>query len=334
MGDIRPWLILSSIKGIGPKTLKVLIDRFGDPVAVLEAEEDLISEVVGPEKARAIKSRKGVREERIRNTERILQKEDIGAVTLTDPGYPYPLRSLPDPPPVLFYSGILKRTPLVGIVGPRRPSSYTLSLVDSLVSEALRSGYGTVSGGARGVDTRVHLATLKRSGYTVCVLGSGLLKAEGKLLDMILKSGGLLLSEFFPDEPPSRHTFPRRNRVIAGLSEFLVVPEAGRKSGSLITARYAHRYGREVFVHTGQGGERWEGCSALLEEGIGRVFSGPKDIFGVQRCDPLEDFLKTPRTFEEVLRFLGLPPDEAMSRLTHLELEGKVRREGPFYTAC
>ncbi|MDQ7081804.1 MAG: DNA-processing protein DprA [Aquificota bacterium] len=106
--------------------------------------------MVGPERARAIKERRGVREARIEALERIMREEGIGAVTLTDTEYPDPLRSIPDPPPVLFWAGTLRKVPLVGIVGPRRPSSYTLSLVDGLVSEALRSGYGTVSGGARG----------------------------------------------------------------------------------------------------------------------------------------------------------------------------------------
>ncbi|MDQ7081805.1 MAG: DNA-processing protein DprA [Aquificota bacterium] len=122
------------------------------------------------------------------------------------------------------------------------------------------------------VDARVHTATLERGGYTVCVLGSGLLRAKGDLYGRILSSGGLLLSEFPPDEPPSKHTFPRRNRIIAGLSEFLIVPEAGRKSGSLITARHTHRYRREVFVHTGPGGERWEGCSWARQGRSGKGF--------------------------------------------------------------
>jgi DNA processing protein len=336
MRDLEPWLTLLSVKGLGPRSVKRLLESLGDPVKVLEAEEEALVPLVGRGKARSIRERHGVDLRRIRETEETVNREGIGVVTLLDPDYPRNLRLLPDPPPLLFYLGELRDTPLVGIVGPRRPSHYTLSLVDLLVSEALGRGYGTVSGGAPGVDTRVHLTTVRGSGYTLCVLGCGLLKAGDRLLKTVVASGGALVSELMPEDPPARYTFPRRNRIIAGLSEFLIVPEAGPKSGSLITVRYARAYRREVFAHTGpERSERWEGCLRIIREGVARPFRKPEEVFGTaERTDTLERFLKTPRTFDEIVLFLGLPPEEVMRRITVLEVEGKVRREGPFYLAC
>ncbi len=334
MGELASWLTLMSVKGLGERSIKLLIQKIGDPVSVLDADEETLRAVVGPVKARAVKERRGVDESKIRAVEMRVREEGIGFLTLTDPNYPGNLRSIPDPPPVVFYMGELRNTPLVGVVGPRRPSLGTLSLVEGLVAYVLRSGYGTVSGGAPGVDIRVHMATVERSGYTLCVLGSGILKAGRHLLRLVERSNAVLLSELTPDAQATRYTFPRRNRIIAALSELLIVPEAGQKSGSLITAGYAFRYGKKIYAYIGENNSRWEGCRRLVSEGKALPFSDPREVFGEVERDHLLELLRRPRTFEEIREFLKLPPERLMDALTRLEIEGKVRREGPFYTAC
>ena len=242
---------------------------------------------------------------------------------------------LEDPPPVLFYRGELRECPLVGVVGTRKPNSYTHKFVKDIVRDSLASGYGVVSGGAVGVDTWAHEETIKNSGYGVCILGFGLLKARGSLFERLLKSNGVLISELMPYESGDKFTFPKRNRLIAGMSEFLIVPEAGSKSGALITARYAHKLGKKVFVHIGIGrSSNWDGCYKLLKEGTAEILKDGSDIFGESREDtPLEEFLKTPRTISEVAEFLGCGESQAIETLTTLELEGKVHRIGALFSS-
>jgi len=203
-------------------------------------------------------------------------------LTLEDDGYPSALRSLNDPPPLIFLSGSLKDPPLVGVVGTRKPTNYTLNFIEELVGMAVSRGYGVVSGGAVGVDSHAHLSAVKNSGYTLCILGFGLLKARGRIFDRIREAGGSLVSEFLPHERGDRYTFPKRNRLIAALSEFVVIPEASGKSGSLITAKYAVDQGKKVYVHIGIGrSSNWDGCYRLLSEDSEESGRGK----GIPRCE-------------------------------------------------
>ncbi len=324
------WLILTSIEGVGERTVKKLYERFGSCERILTASYEELVRIVGNKKAKAIVRREGVKEPE--EIVELIDKRGIGFLTLESEDYPSFLRSIPDPPPVLFFEGELKNVPLVGIVGSRRPTAYTLSLVDGIVESALSKGYGIVSGGARGVDSQAHLSAIGRSGYTACVLGFGILRAHGRPFDDIRASGGLLISEFHPLERGSSHTFPKRNRIIAALSDFLIVPEAGARSGALITADFARKYGKKVYTHIGIGrSPSWEGCYRLVKDGAELIRDG-RDIFGESSPeDPLLSYLREPRTLNDVVEFLGVDEGKALSLLTELEMEGKVKRIGSFY---
>ncbi len=336
MERLYRWLVLRSVRGLGERSLRRLWERFGSAEDILSADPGELEDVLGERKTQLLLRREGVSERYIERILRTVEREGIGFLTLEDGEYPESLRSIPDPPPVLFYRGSLKRVPLFGLVGPRRPTGYSLSWTGRMVGEGVKAGWGVVSGGAPGIDSRAHLSAIERGGYTVCILGFGLLKATGSLFTRIEKSNGVLISEFDPEEKGDRHTFPKRNRLIAALSEFLVVPEAGAKSGALITAGYAYTYGKKVYVHIGIGSSpSWEGCYRLLREGRAEPVRGPEDVFGIQRKEGgLEDFLRTPRSLSEVASFLKKDTGETLSLLTELEMEGKVRRVGPFYTTC
>jgi len=183
--------------------------------------------------------------------------ESVRIETLADPGYPAALREIPDPPPVIYIRGTLGEDddPRIAIVGSRRASRYGLEAAAAFASELARLGALVVSGLARGIDAAAHRGALEVEGRTLAVLGSGLAdlypKEHGRLARRIVEHGGAVLSEYPFDMPPLAGCFPRRNRIISGLSAGVIVIEAAKASGALGTARLALEQGREVFAVPG-----------------------------------------------------------------------------------
>ena len=183
--------------------------------------------------------------------------QGVGLETLADPGYPASLREIPDPPPVIYISGMLDpdSEARIGIVGFRRATSYGLDAARYLAADLARAGAVIVSGLARGIDGAAHRGALDAKGRTIAVLGSGLghvyPRDHRPLARRITDHGGAVLSEYPLEMPPLPHCFPRRNRVISGLCAGLVVVEAAKASGALGTARLALEQGREVFAVPG-----------------------------------------------------------------------------------
>ncbi len=197
-------------------------------------------------------------------------------VCLADGGYPALLKSIPEPPLVLYVRGVLAADEelSVAIVGSRKATPYGLNATHMLVHDLATARVTVVSGLARGVDARAHNACLQAGGRTIAVLGSGLdviYPSEHKhLAARIAEQGGAVISEFPLGTPPNRENFPIRNRIISGLSSAVVVVEASRKSGSLITARMAIEQGREVLAVPGSiFNESSQGCNALIQDGAG-----------------------------------------------------------------
>jgi DNA processing protein len=180
----------------------------------------------------------------------------IQTVSLGEPRYPYLLSQIADPPHTIFVRGHLpaKETPLVAVVGTRRHSTYAKQICGDLVRPLASQGIAIVSGLALGIDGIAHNETLSVGGITVAVLGSGIDKdniyppARKHLAERIIDSGGAVISEYPPNFLPTQYSFPARNRIIAGLALGTLVIEAPAKSGSLITARCALDYNREVFT--------------------------------------------------------------------------------------
>jgi DNA processing protein len=177
--------------------------------------------------------------------------------TLADAGYPAPLREIPDPPPVIYICGTLgpDDEARIAIVGSRRATSYGLDAAGLLAMDLAGAGAAIVSGLARGIDAAAHRGALDAGGRTIAVLGSGLGRVYPRehrsLARGIIEHGGAVLSEYPFTMPPLAHCFPRRNRVVSGLSAGIVVVEAARASGALGTARLALEQGREVFAVPG-----------------------------------------------------------------------------------
>lgn len=334
MERLYNWLLLKAIRGLGEVSIKRLWLAFGSAEDILSASYEDLKEMVGEERARAIK-RKDLSFEP-EEVIRLVEREDIGWVCLEDEAYPPSLREIEDPPPVLFYRGEIRQVPMIGIVGTRKPDSQSLGFIRSLVREVVSKGYGVCSGGAIGCDFYSHKECLALGGYTVCLLGMGILKIPAYLSK--LQNGNMLfLSEFLPEASPEEYTFPRRNRLISGLSKALVVAEAGQKSGSLITAQYAIKQKKPLWVYVGNAlSQRWLGCINLVNEGKAKVLYSPTLLFqelpsSDSLKDPLLDLLTTPKTFDELLEITRLSHQELTMRLTQLELEGKVLRNGSYY---
>jgi DNA processing protein len=194
----------------------------------------------------------------IEKTYTIIEEQDIRLILEPDPDYPALLREIPDPPYFLYVRGTLPdpHIPLLAVVGSRRFTSYGRQACESLVRDLSRAGIGIVSGLAFGIDKIAHETTLKENGYTMAILGSGI--DDGGIsphahqaLGKTLLQTGALISEFPPGSPAAPKNFPLRNRIVAGMSLGTLVIEAAEKSGSLITARLALEYDRDVYAVPG-----------------------------------------------------------------------------------
>jgi DNA processing protein len=274
------YLAIAMTPGIGPHRLATLLQVCGTSIGAHSAPFAFLCGLTGFSRAAAT----AVREARVEEGYRLLrQAEEMGALVMTpqDMEYPPLLRTIGEPPPVLFLLGTigLLDRPAVAIVGSRDHSRYGAEVCRTLATAAAQRGIVVISGMARGLDAVGHLAALDAGGGTIGVLGNGLgvvYPAANRALYERVAAQGLLITEFPPGERPSVHTFPRRNRLISALARATVVVEAAVGSGALITADAALDQGRDVMAvpgnitsHTSVGTNRLirDGAMPVLEAG-------------------------------------------------------------------
>ncbi|HRE19943.1 MAG TPA: DNA-processing protein DprA [Rhabdaerophilum sp.] len=270
------WLRLARSEGIGPRTFHGLINRFGGARAALEALPDLAA-------ARGRRVTLCSPQEAEREFE---DARRLGARLLAsgEEDYPARLLEIPGPPPILSVRGRvgLLEAPSVGLVGARNASASGRKIAARIAECLGRAGYAVVSGLARGIDAEAHHASLVSG--TIAVLAGGLDKPyppENRALYDEIAEKGIAVSEMPFGLSPRGRDFPRRNRLISGLSLGIVVIEAARRSGSLITARLANEQGREVFAVPGSPLDpRCEGSNDLLREGA-TIVTSAEDILNV-----------------------------------------------------
>lgn len=265
----------------------------------------------------------------------------MDCIQLGSPDYPHLLSQISDPPPCLWFRGRLDVLGLtcVAVIGARSASQDGLAAAGEIGLGLAMAGVAVVSGLARGVDAAAHQGALDAGGCTIAVLGTGIDRvypAEHRDLSERIATEGLLLTEFPPGSPPEDWHFPRRNRIISGLSKAVVVVEAREKSGSLITARLAADQGRDVMAVPGTFiGGRNRGANALLRDGA-KLVESAVDILqelGIQNClaRPGAES-QSPQviefTVDDIAAQLKIPPGEALARLMEWELTGEIQRIG------
>ncbi|MGT2950221.1 DNA protecting protein DprA [Streptococcus cuniculi] len=201
------------------------------------------------------------------------------SLSILEAAYPIELKQIYNPPVLLFYQGDIEllQKPKLAVVGARSASKAGTSSVQKIIKE-LQNRFVIVSGLARGIDTTAHMAALKNGGKTIAIIGTGLDIAypkENKELQAYIARHHLVLAEYAPREKPLKYHFPERNRIIAGLSQGIIVAEAKMRSGSLITCEYALDEGRDVFAIPGSITDgKSAGCHFLIQEGAKCITSG------------------------------------------------------------
>ena len=359
--SLEAWLKLRAIEGVGDHIALTLVRAWKNPDAVLSAScADLIDCGCSSRLAEAIvrgPDRDGCR--RIARELDRIERARIEVRSMLDPNYPARLLTIPDPPPLLYVAGSLQASDelAIAVVGARRGTAAGRVVTEQLAGRLAEAGFTIVSGLARGVDAAAHRGALAAGGRTVAVLGCGLGQTyppEHQRLRDEIEERGAVVSELSLDAPPHSGHFPRRNRIISGLSFGVIVTEAAIDSGSLITARLAADQGREVFAVPGSvHAETSRGTHALIKEGAtlveqaqdvidviapqlepamrSRVSAAraphvPVENFGNHERLVYDALSYEPLTVDHLLERTRLPVPSVMASLLSLELRRRVRQ--------
>jgi DNA processing protein len=350
--DIRYWIGLSLVPDIGPITAKQLISHVGTPEHIFRLDMHGLLSVQGMTKTRAENIANFSGWDDVEKQVKVLEQKGISVVCYGDPGYPQVLQEIPDAPLVIYMRGLYQPDDRFGIavVGSRTYSPYGEAVTQKISGELAASGFTVISGMARGIDTFAHRSALASGGRTIAVLGSGIdvcYPSENKgLMEKIVVSG-CVMSEFPPGTPPNRENFPRRNRLISGLSMGVLVVEAAEGSGSLITVSSALEQNREVFAVPGNiTSKNSAGTNLLIRQGA-KIVLRTGDI--IEELAPvLKGFIRNetrlnvelssdeqkictglsgePKHIDDLVREIGLPVHKILDILLSLELKGVIRQ--------
>lgn len=366
MTELHYWLALHRAPGVGPTTFQALLEKFGSPQAVFEAKHQLASS--GLLSKPTLTYLQDPDWAAVEKDIAWLAEPDHHALTLNDPAYPQLLREIADPPAVLFVVGdpAVLSLPQLAIVGSRNPTPGGRETAEEFARHLAATGLTITSGLALGIDAASHRGALDSGGLTVAVAGTGLDRVypsrHHDLAHRIAEQGALV-SEFVLGTPPLPDHFPRRNRIISGLSLGTLVVEAAQRSGSLITARMAGDQGREVFAIPGsihnplargchvlirQGAKLVETANDILEE-LGPLMqsltpvimasatrndcTGPSVEVNVETEKLIACLGFEPTSIDRLIERSGLTAEAVSSILLMLELQGQViSTAGGLYT--
>jgi DNA processing protein len=350
--DLIDLLRLYSIKGIGATRIRNLISAFGSAKDVLQAPVQRLIRIQGIEKHIAQRIKENVDEKYVTHQLEYLEKNNIKVLTCWDDRYPPRLKKIYDAPVILFYIGDISvlKSDAVAVVGTRNPSQYGKMVTEKFCRDLVNYNITIVSGLARGVDTVAHRTVVKNGGKTVAVLGCGLDQVyppENLNLAKQITENGALISEYRIGTIPDPGNFPRRNRIISGLSLGILVSEAGKKSGALITAYQALDQNREVFAIPGPiSSGKSHGTNLLIKQGA-KLVQETEDVLqeiesqlgNIATHEPqvttmLEGFEKTvfgmlssdPMHIDILARQCERTTSEVLSVLLTLEIMGVVKQ--------
>lgn len=360
--DLAHWLRLMQTPGVGAFTARQLLQTFGTPQRIFQSSHAALARAAGTAVASALLAEPDRQtQDLIARTLEWAAQPGHACITLDDPAYPSSLLDISDPPPLLYAqgdAGLLRAPRLLAMVGARTPTAQGERDAHAFARAFSAAGVTIVSGFALGIDAAAHrgalAATGEQAGSTIAVLGTGcdrVYPPRHRDLAHAVAERGLLLSEFPLGTSPSKGNFPRRNRLISGLSRGVLVVEAATHSGSLITARLAGEQGREVFAMPGSiHNPLAHGCHRLIREGA-KLVETAQDVLeefgwdtlpvaatqapeqspdsaaaGAPDCDILRALGYDIRDFDDLAARTGWPADRLGARLLELELQGHVAR--------
>ncbi len=358
----KHWVGLNMVLGVGKTLSHQLVKAMGSPKNVFHASPKELMEVerVGDKVARQILDFD--LERSVEREYQMTHRRNVRVLTIEDPQYPFLLKSIYDPPPVIYYKGTFldERSVPLAVVGTRKASSYGRMVAEKLCAALSEMGVCIISGMARGIDTIAHKSALKLGNPTVAVFGCGLeytYPPESGSLRRQIEEQGAVISEFPMSTKPDRNNFPARNRVISGLSHGTLVVEAGEKSGALITAQFALEQGWEVFAVPGNiyssesrgthalikmGAKLTDSPEAMVEELSDSVLELLKErknrVLESIELNSKEEHLMSLMSVQEqhidrVIENSYLSPAEVSATLVTLELKGVIRQtDGKMFT--
>ncbi len=352
------WVALNAVKGLGPVRIKQLLSQYESPEALFKESssalkstgffpDGCVSQIHNPKLLQWAKEQLDE-----------ARKQDIHILTLADNEYPPLLREIFAPPPVLYLKGLKESfSPhSIAVVGTRRHTTYGKNAAERIVEELTKSTITVISGLALGIDSFAHKTCVKQGGTTIAVLGCGVdirYPASNSALAEQIEKQGAIISEFPLGTPPLAYNFPRRNRIISGLSAGVIVVEAAKKSGSLITAHYAMQQGRDVFAVPGSiFSDTSEGTFNLIKNGatpvqtaqdildsieivthaltrpetMSRVTQLPPEMLNAEERPVVDSLSDEPQRIDQIAEKVKKTAGTLFSILLNLELKGVVKQ--------
>ncbi|MFH1074113.1 MAG: DNA-processing protein DprA [Candidatus Firestonebacteria bacterium] len=337
-------LILFNLAGITPLAFRKLLDKYGALNNIRQEDIEKLSNC-----------RKNLHKE-LDNELKMLKKLEVRVITIMDEEYPSSLKYISDPPYLLYVKGVLQPEDgiSIGVVGCRNPTGYGKICAERFTLKLIERGFTVISGLARGIDTICHKAAVGVKGRNIAVLGSGfgrLYPPENRNLTEEIALCGAVVSEFSMFTGPDRFNFPRRNRLISGMSLGVLVIEAREVSGALITARYALEQNREVFALPGNiSSEESKGPNGLIRQGAKLVMSVEDILEELKEALPEEFVNKTgqaqletvaltdvenkvfsvinnePTHIDEIINVTGIKTGALATALINLEIKGFIKQ--------
>ncbi|MGE5521456.1 MAG: DNA-processing protein DprA [Candidatus Dadabacteria bacterium] len=355
--DLLYQLALTLVPNIGDVHAKILVQHFGDAKSIFRAKESTLEKLegIGTVRARSIKEFNDfhLAEEELK----FVEKFNIRTFFLTDEDYPKRLLNCYDSPTLLYYKGTanLNASRMIAIVGTRSHTDYGKQFTEKLVKELAEYNVTIVSGLAFGIDAIAHKAALKNNIPTIGVVGHGLRKMypadHATLAREMISNGGGVLTEFFSDTQPDKHNFPLRNRIVAGLTDATVIVESAVKGGSMITAKLADGYNRDVFAVPGRTIDKVSsGCNHLIKYNKAVLLSNADDLLEImgwkesmrKKKQQRELFIELTADEKQIVDILrekesahideinlssGLSSSAVAAAILNLELEGVIQSQ-------
>ena len=310
--DLLYQIALTLVPNIGDIHAKALVNIYGDAQSIFKAKRKELESIegIGTIRAGSIKAFQNFQssEDEIA----FIEKYKITPLFITDKNYPQRLLNCYDSPALLYYRGNadLNTSKIIAVVGTRNNSDYGKTVCEKIMENLASENILVVSGLAFGIDTIAHKAALKNNLQTIGVLAHGLDRiypAQNKTLAKQMIEHGGLLTEFISHTNPDKQNFPKRNRIVAGISDAVIIMETGKKGGSLITAELGNNYNKDVFAIPGRVNDsKSEGCNYLIKNNKAALINGANDLLEMMNWKPVDK----PAVKKQRELFIELTPDE------------------------